>query len=343
MAPKLAKRLREIAEMRALKTATGGNIADTRRAAKVGTKGLNVKRALANQRRLGRYMLEGDEAGDALIKVGDNPESLALAAEAKKDYYGKRLGEIGSKVNDAGGYVDANAIQSRLNKYADELLSFGKGDKIADEVRAEAAKLDEYQGKLPFEKAQRAKGAYPFKPLDNSNLMTNQEALNEIRRSYGAGMDDAVAKFSPDDLKNYLRYKKGYGSSKDVAESAGHRMMRGQANRTVSPSDYAAAVGGASLGDTSAAIDLGKAAVAAGANKVGRERMSAWVARSADAIAKRLAAAPTAYRRVLPRFEIALRRGAEATVVLHHLLMQNDPEYRKLMEGEPQELETTDQ
>jgi hypothetical protein len=74
------------------------------------------------------------------------------------------------------------------------------------------------------------------------------------------------------------------------------------------------------------------AAVAGGANKIARERGSAFAARAAGSIADMVDSAPDKFSKWLPTLQQAAKRGAEGLSVSHHLLMNNDPEYRRMVE-----------
>lgn len=128
-------------------------------------------------------------------------------------------------------------------------------------------------------------------------------------------------------LDQYGPAKERYGTFKNVADAGTEQQMRTLNRRFISPSDYGMGAVGAMMG---AGHGPGAAILGAGAalaNKLARERGSAFAARTADAISKKIMAAPEQFQKWLPTMQQAAKRGNEAVVVAHHMLLNNDPSY----------------
>lgn len=136
--------------------------------------------------------------------------------------------------------------------------------------------------------------------------------------------------------QEYSESKKRYGTFKNVADAGTEQKLRALNRRIISPSTYGMGAAGAVAG-ASAAGGLSTAGLlgigAAATNKLAMERGSAFAARAADALSKKFLAAPQAFQKWMPALQKAAGASAGSLVVTHHMLMQNDPEYRALIEG----------
>ncbi len=295
---------------------------------------------------IGRDLLSKDEAGPPVVGWLDNVKNIAPKAEAKADYYGKQIGEVGRQVDQTmPGAVSGENISQRISDYANQIPNLPTKQGLKNKLLEEA---DAYSknGPLSFEDAQRYKNQYQFKPVDAGLNTLPQDVTNSMRGAVGNEMEDTVKKLiaSPDtseearkQLELYTYLKSKYGSYKPAGQYASDRVLGDLSNRFVSPSDYAAG-GITGLGNMSAHHDPISAgivgAAAAAANKQIRTRGNAFMARSMDAI-DQVVNQPGAekYKAMLAE---AAKRGPQAVVLTHELLKKNDENYRKLTEGNPQ-------
>ena len=139
----------------------------------------------------------------------------------------------------------------------------------------------------------------------------------------------------PDLLAQYKSAKGDYGAMKNVEQAASDRAMKNLSNRFVSPSDYAmggmGGVASAASGHGSGSSIIAATALAA-ANKVARERGSAFAANSLKKLADVVTSAPEFLGKYQGVLERAATEGARSLAVTHHLLLNNDPIYRKIFE-----------
>lgn len=147
--------------------------------------------------------------------------------------------------------------------------------------------------------------------------------LEEVARAKATGTD--IVGLS----EEYATAKGKYGSFAELERAGKNKLSANRSNRFISPSDYMAGAAGFIQGGI-------KGMSLAGLNKVMRERGSAFAARSADSISRRVLSAPNKYRKWLPMVQKAAKTSNEALVVMHHLLLNNDPEYREAIMGEVQ-------
>ena len=331
--------LKKVAAERAVKAATGQNVGALRNIAKITAKNPgDLARAEANIGRAGRDMLD-----EGVLGYFDTPETLAPKLSAKRKEYGQKIGEIGAEIDQAvPGAVDFQKVAQRWTAYADSLPDTPKGKALKERIYERAAEM-ELAGKQSFAHAQFEKGQYKFNPTEADTLVSNQDISNKLRSGISDEMTDtasALAKDAPDPrvkelLESYGAIKGKYGSFKSTSDAATARAVSNLSNRFVSPSDHGMGMAtGVASAVTTGGLDvpsLVKGAVAAGANKQARTRGSAFAARSLDKVAKTLEQAPEALGKFRRALEVAAQSGAGSLSVTHHLLLENDPEYRTLM------------
>lgn len=159
----------------------------------------------------------------------------------------------------------------------------------------------------------------------------------DISGSQQVGMDAEKREQLKALLDKYGAYKKGYGVNKTAADVSRERVLSNQSNRFASPSDYGTglmtAAATAMAGGGPSLVSLMTGAAAAGANKVARTRGSAMASKAAASAAAVIDAAPEKFAKWLPVLQQGAKRGGEGFAITHHLLMNNDPEYKALVEG----------
>ncbi len=338
------------AEERAFKAATGQNKKAFKQnymqqAQELG-RPVEEGEATSKINQIGRDLLSKDEAGPPVVGWLDSVKNIAPKAEAKADYYGKQIGEVGRQVDEAmPNAVSGENIANRMKEYGQGIPGLPSKSSLKNKIANEADYYNE-NGPMSFENAQLHKGQYKFKPVEGGLNELPQDATNAMRGAVGSEMEDTVKKLiaSPDtsdqakkQLELYTYLKSKYGSYKPAGDYANDRVMSDLSNRFVSPSDYGmGSVAG--LGSMSAHHDPISAgivgATAAALNKQVRTRGNAFMARSLDAI-DQVINTPGAekYKAMLTE---AKQRGPQAAILAHEYLKKNDENYRKLTEGNPQ-------
>jgi hypothetical protein len=365
-APGFSKIMSTFAKERAVKAATGENAGAIRKLAKVkGKGGGDVDRALANLHKAGEHLLEKGPDGKPVVGWLSKSEDIAeRAAERRKDL-GKQIGRVGNTVDDISGgkSVQGTDLAKDLREYAATIPAVGKGAALRKRVMQEATNVEKL-GPMSFKQAQDIKGQFPYEAQSADVLISDKDVTNRINGMIGGRMDEAVDQakkpkyrgepiphtyrgepmpdggerivkegggerivkdeITPEQratLDTYGPTKERYGTMKNIADAGTEQKMRTLNRRIVSPSDYAAGgVGMLALGPKGIPLAI--------ANKVARERGSAFAARSADALSRKILKAPARMQKWLPKLQTAAKRGNEALVMTHHLLMNNDPAYR---------------
>ncbi len=330
--------MRETAEQRAVKAATGQNVGALRKAAKTSSQDAgSAEKAQANIQRMGRDILD-----EGSLNSFDTVKDLAPKLNAAKEKYGAKIGEIGQTIDKvAPGSVNTNDMAMKLFDYADTIPETEVGKKLKQKITAEAENMVRMGGMsgIGFEDAQKLKGQFKYKPMDQDALISNQDVTNKIQGIVGKEMDTAAARTAAsgsDEVKDllgqYQQAKQKYGSFKGSSSAATDRAIKDLSNRFVSPSDYAvgslAAVPGVMSGDPKQ-IMVGLAGALA--NKFARERGSSTAAAIADQTANILDSSPTFAKEFGETVIEAMKRGPAALTTTHYLLMKN-PKYRQEFE-----------
>ncbi len=244
------------------------------------------------------------------------------------------------------GAVQGKDLAADLLAYAESIPAVGKGAALRKRVMQEAKNVEKL-GPMSFKQAQDIKGQFPYQAQSADVLISDKDVTNRINGMIGGRMDEAVEKakagktvqtptktesvpLTPEQqeiLDSYGPTKERYGTMKNIADAGTEQKMRTLNRRIISPSDHAVGIGGMlALGPKGIPLAL--------ANKVARERGSAFAARAAHDISKRLMKQPARLQKWLPTMQNAAKRSNEALVTTHHMLMNNDPAYRAAFEGE---------
>jgi hypothetical protein len=322
--------LKKIANERAVKAAVGQN-----------------KKVFKDLTKTGQLQKTGaDLLEDGTIGWFSKAEDILPKAKAQKEAYGKAIGEIGKEIDKmAPAAVDGTAIATKLEGVLADIPATPKNDGVRNALQKE---IDFYKTKpaMSFSEAQKLKGSYVFKPTDSTTQTLGQDVTNEARRAVSSEMESAAARIAKDpsiqpktkdQLLLYEKLKSKYGSMSTAVKAGQERELSNLSNRFASPSDYAAGLGGGMAGVMAAGANPAAAVTglaAAGANKFARERGSAFAARTADKLAKIMAADPAGLNRFRGVLEDAARRGPQA-LMLTHTLLSEDPEYQQTLESQP--------
>ncbi len=344
---RVASYLKDKAADRAVKATTGQNVGALRRIAQSTARNPgDVDRALANIRKTGSDVLDSGAIG-AFDRVEDIAPKLAKARQES----GARIGQIGDAIDAAApGAVSGQNIQKIIEDYRNSIPQTPKGMPIREKL-AERASGYSKAGPTPdgapldamsFKNAQFEKGQYKYNPADADSLVSNQDVSNKIRGAISKEMENAadnVAASSPelaDTVGQYKAEKGRYQSLKNASDAATDRTLKNQSIRFLSPSDHG--VGGAVLAGGIASghslMATVGAAAAAGANKLLRERGSSTAAVTLNKLSQIAASTPEALTKYAGALGKAAQGGTASLIVTHHLLMNNDPEYAALFQGD---------
>lgn len=183
-------------------------------------------------------------------------------------------------------------------------------------------------------------GSYLAKKVQNG-IGAKKIVSGDTQTPAGKALMSSVDQRVPQEIETYIlekypEIKSSYGAMKQANEAASSRSTQNLVNRIIPPSSYM--LGGANLAGelakgTIAPVAMLKSAALAAANKVGMQRGSAFIARSLNGLSKAAEAVPeklVKYDRVL---QGAAGRGTQALIAAHHLLMNNDSEYRNIIEN----------
>jgi hypothetical protein len=282
-ASSLAKKLPEIAEQRAFKAATGQNKKAFKDAFK--TDSLETK---------GRDLLTKDEAGSPVVGWFSRSEDIAEKAGKKSDFFGKQIGKIGEQIDQVSpNAIDGKKVANQILEYTSNIADTPKNESIIKNLLKEA-EFYQNKGNFSFSDAQKFKGSYKFKPTDTTTQVLGQDATNAVRGIVSKEMEttaEGLASQNPntklaDLLGKYKEVKQKYGSFETAQKAAEERSLANLSNRFVSPSDYgigaAAGLGTAAATGGAAIPSMLLAGGGALANKLARERGSAFAARSAN-------------------------------------------------------------
>jgi hypothetical protein len=162
-----------------------------------------------------------------------------------------------------------------------------------------------------------------------SRLLDESKAVAKDYKEIGPV---GIAKEDLSRLSQYPAYKQRYGTYSDVADAGANQALNTLNRNILSPSSKLAAAT-EFLADvkTGGLYRAGKAGTTAVMNQAGLSMGNAFAARAANAISRKIIGSTNLYRKFLPAFQAAAAAGNTAVVGLHHQLMNNDPEYRKLM------------
>lgn len=275
--------LRENAAFRGFKSATGQN----KRAFKEAVKMDNVFSK-------GTTALNADEAGPPIVGWISKSEDVVPKAIEKKEFYGNKINEVAKNIDaKMPESISGQKIADNILDYAASLPETEQTKSVINMLQREAENYAK-KGNMSFADAQNLKNSYRFDPLSQS---FDKRSVNQLKSIVGDEMDSAANMMShiaqdsgdkslADVLGQYKDYKDKYGAYATFADKGQDRLAANMSNRTLSPTDYLAAIGGLAHGN------VGGAAALAGANNIGRNYGSAFMARGQNAAANALESTP---------------------------------------------------
>lgn len=323
--------LSKVAEERAVKAAIGQN-----------TKAFSELNSSGRLNDAGRQLL-GDAENPGLMGWFSNSEDILPNVQAKKADIGQQIGTVGTKIDELSpGAIKPQEIVDELKKKLAAIPEV-PDTKQARNYLQEQIKTYENMGlaegglgpakPMTFENVQKNKEAIKYSPVEDPNKIN---AANETYRTLGESQENAAKSLSEnaspevkDLLGKYEGLKSEYGPLKSLSKYGQKKVEADLSKRFISPSDY-----GAAWAEMIRSGVLGpKAALMAAANKQVRERGSAFAAKSMDKLSQLMASNPAGLNQFRGVLEDAATRGPQSLAVTH-MLLSNNPEYRKLLEVE---------
>jgi hypothetical protein len=314
----------------------------------------------------GRELLDS-----GVVTFGASPREIAERAGVQAKKAGSDIGDMLGKLDsEAGGQagVDGKAIAAKIRAFADQIDSPETEAAVA-KLRGQADRY-ESMGVMPLKEAQRLKNTYRYNWNDSS---IGQESTNTLKGIVGDELEEGVGRaagvrraeapaaadqfaevlntsggrpmaqpgsavlreaqaipdsaLSPEEqVKVYRALKSKYGTMTAAAGDAEIAANRLDKNQTIGLKDVATAA--AFPGHTAA-----KAAVAVGSSVL-RSRGNSMAAVGLDKIGDVLSKTPEAFGRFAGPLQAAVTRGGNALAVTHYMLMQQEPEYQKLLNNQ---------
>lgn len=223
----------------------------------------------------------------------------------------------------------SNRVHGIIGRRMDQAV---EGAKAGDGLkRRRAVALDELGaelGTLKKEIGDAYKAGVP--PRYRQDMHDATRAWNNIADQHGKMLDEDFApKVSGNDLAildSYPHSKERYGVYKGVGDASTEQAMRTLGRNIASPSTKAIGLLELFSGGTPT-----KAALYMAANQIALSRGNAFVARTANAIGKKIQRGGAIFNRWRPILTKAAQGGYGALVAAHHQLMNSDPSYRGLM------------
>lgn len=326
--------LRQAANERAVKAATGSSVSNIRKIAGVNAQSPgDITKIEKKISQVGKELLDS-----GAVKFWDKVEDIAPKLAAKKDEAGKKIAAIADKIDEiAPKSISAKKIADEMVDYATKIPSTASGQSLQNKILAEAASIEKMGG-LNFKEAQAIKNQYKFKPGASDAYFDNQDVTNALKGIVGKNMSetaDSLAGMAKEETKalisSYKKAKTDYGAFKSTSEAASGRVLQNLSNRFVSPSDYgvgaaaAIASGGLSLAGTA------KAALAGAANNQLRQRGSSAAAVTLNKLANKMENSSEFAKKFGQYFIDAAKQGPDALMITHQSLLQY-PEYKKALE-----------
>ncbi len=274
-----------------------------------------------------------------------NPEGVVNFAGAAD--------ELDAFVDEIGGSGN-KALVTRIREAANDLRELGRGTlsqaqreknswkftpgdptsvpkQVANRVKGILAKAMEdgveVGAKGVAEVAEEVPAAQFGQALRTGSGTTFREAPEAVLREATEAGDDALKPEQARELYDGL--KKKYGSFATTEDAAERLANRQEKNRTFSLTDNLMAVGQMAATPGESLKGGLKAALAAGGNKMLRERGSSAAAVTLDKIGDIVKSSPQSFGKYAKTMQDAASRGNHALAVTHFLLLQQDPGYRK--------------
>lgn len=345
------RRFKNIPAERAVKAVTGNNSRqyDLIMKTKANEAG-DIGRMDQRLQKVGRDLLDErliTESGEDVPLIGmfssveDTGRKLKGIA---KDKYGKIIGEIGKTIDErVPASISGAAISQDILAIADKIPDTTNGKALRAFLEKHAKDMNAL-GDMTFERASGAKDTYRWNATSTDAVLNNQKLTNQIKGTIADHMERAAKKLadesdSPEikELLSKYKWAKGkYDSFINAANAAAQYFKQQQKNRFSSASDYGlgATIGlGYGLNEKGFSPEaFGYGLVGAGANKLLRERGSAFAARTADMLVKAFESGGVQElkKAASPLLE-GIRRGNPAAMATFQLLRQSDPRAAEIL------------
>lgn len=283
----IQKPMKAASEAMAIKQA-GGMLGDFRKIEKKGQ--------LEN---LGQTLLKGEveiptERGvrkEKLLKAGDTVERIAEKTSLKKEQLGSRLGEIYDKIDAVGPEelknlkvnkfdpkIDLDEARSHIEK---QLGSIGKKDvmsyvdSVLEDIKLNGNSLNDTQKTLGQVQSEiNYSRSIPEMSKKQQAMVALQRFIREKHNKYVEAASDAIGY---DTGKKVRDLNKEFSAVSTLDDMAIDKSQRNRANRMMSPTDYAATIGGyMAMGP--------KGLLALPANYIARTRGPGLLAKGADVL-----------------------------------------------------------
>lgn len=311
-----------------------GNTAERLAARGIGAERNTIKKLGDEKvREAGRFALD-----NGVVTAGASTEDMIARNEAIRKEAGTQMENVYNKIDESGA-LNFNPLDAavkvedkvgdfwrspinrgetkQLENTLESILVRGRGaDKNislseAQTLKQELGKVANWQNKLTItDKEKMARDAYG---VVSDSI---DEAVNKGADQVGvSGLKDALS-----EAKNY------YSKTKTSGELLENKLAREHGNRLLSLSDSAVAGGALAANPLS-----WTAAAALGAKKVGERYGVNTSAVLADKLSDVVSKAPQALGKFARPLQAAASRGGSSLGATHFILMQTNPEYRKLM------------
>lgn len=345
--------LENMAGRRAFKAA-GGMLKDERTAER-------YKGGTAN---VGQQLLES-----GIVKAGDTVDTIAKKATAAKDTYGKKISDFVDNVRQKyGDNPDHSVNMANIKlRVENEIGSQTQGVPFVSNRDAIERELGVMM--KPFEVKDQAGHVIGFNNLSFADANALRQKLDkQIQAAYKnpsanplqqqqmqfrSILDDEIMKSLdkigttiPDSGVSRQAFKDLQGKwslAKTASDMAADKVLRNQANRTVSPSDYVMGLGGAATGASIGYHEGGvtgavEGAATGGALGVANHMMRSYGNSAAAAglmkASQLLDKSPEQLGQFGRLLSDALKRGQNSYLATHATLYKNNPDYRKIIDSQ---------
>lgn len=313
--------VKEQAVNSAIKASSGQNLKQLRRLDRSG-----------QWEKVGRGLLEADEAGPPIVRFGSTKDSIAERAAAKREYFGTQIGtaiDIFDQAIPTG--VSSEKIAARIIEYVDDIPITGK-DAARIKALKKEAEIFRRKGDLTMGEAHKLKKSFKFDPKPGetpSELRAND--LTKVNRIINDAMEEAMTEVSPEFFKQYKKAKEGYTIAAFADDAAGDRLLKDLNNRWLSPTDYFAS-GSAGIAAGGGLAGIAAGAAAGGINKLARDRGRSGVARVAKSIVSVMERSPATIQKWLPVLSKGAQKGGAGLIATHQFLINTEPDYASQFE-----------
>jgi hypothetical protein len=338
-ARKVIPGLRRFSEERALKAVTGNY---KKQVEEITRK--NPEFVGENIENFGKTVLNADEAGPAIVGFArSTPDKIRQAATKKKEYFGQQIGEIRDTIDElVPQNVSTEDIIKQMRAYRASILSSPKNMPLKKRLKAEEKYIADLGDNISLKMAQRLKDDFQWKMTDPTKANLGQDATNKMYNIISKAMEEAtdsgveqlgksLAK-ERELVSKYRDAKEKYRAYKLAEQASGNLEMNQLKNRIISPSDYAVGIGGAVGGGVYEGPEgIAKGALLGLGHKIARERGSAISAAATKRIADFLEKNTGKLGKFADILEKAKASGRANLAITHGWLLENNPEYRKLV------------